>query len=145
MADTTLQKNRLSNLFPGPLAEVDTFFDHIFGQNAPRRAFSGWYAPASLWEAEDRLHLELDAPGVSREDVDITFDKGVLSITLERKGAEDRQYMHNERGHGKVTRSVSLPETVDPESIEAELTDGVLHLSIAKLPTAQPRKIELKG
>jgi HSP20 family protein len=46
---------------------------------------------------------------------------------------------------GQVTRTVSLPDTVDPESIAAEFERGVLHITIAKLPQAQPRRIEIKS
>ncbi len=137
-------KNRLTNLLPGSLAEVDSLFNQFFSQTAPQGSVAGWRTPASLWEAEDRLHLEVDAPGVKKEDVEVTFEKGVLSIVVERRREEDRQYWHNERGFGKVTRTLALPDTVDPDSIEAELTDGVLQVSIAKLPEVQPRKIELR-
>ncbi|MCA9241834.1 MAG: Hsp20/alpha crystallin family protein [Planctomycetales bacterium] len=138
------QKNRLTELLPGALTEVDSLFNQFFGHPAGARTGNGWYAPAALWEADDRLHLEIEAPGVARENVEVTFDKGVLSISLERARTDDRQYWHNERRYGKTVRSVSLPDTVDPNSIEAELNDGVLHISITKLPEAQPRKIELK-
>ena len=104
-----------------------------------------WRAPASIWEAENAFHIELDAPGVAKEDVELTFDKGTLQITLERKVPEgDRTNWHNERGFGKVTRSVSLPDTVDPSTITAELANGVLHVTITKRPEAQPKKIEVK-
>lgn len=141
---TTNQKNRLTNLFPANLSDVDNLFTQVFGPTSGAAGSPRWQAPASLWESEDRLHLEIDAAGVTRDGVDVTFDKGVLSVTLDRPRHEDRQYWHNERAFGAVTRSVTLPDTVDPESIEAELTDGVLSVSIAKVPEAQPRKIELK-
>lgn len=137
----TAQKNRLASLFPAPLADVDHLFNQFFG---PTANASKWQAPASLWEAEDRLHVEIDAPGVAKDGVDVTFDKGVLSVSLERTRPEERQYWHNERGFGKVVRTVALPDTVEPESIEAELTDGVLRVSITKRPEVQPRKIDLK-
>ncbi len=140
----TPQKNRVTSYLPGPLAEVDGLFDQFFGQNL-RRA-SGWSAPAAVWEAEDHLHVEVDVPGVAIEDTSVTFDKGVLTVTAERRlGDGQRRYWHNERATGKVTRTVSLPETVDAESISAELNQGVLHISIAKLPEAQPKHIEIKG
>lgn len=141
MANAT-HKNRLRQFQTNPLAEVDSLFQHFFGPQAASAA--GWRAPASLWEDENRLYVELDAPGVSRESADVTYDKGTLSISLERSVPEGRAYHHNERGFGRLTRSLALPESVDPESIEAELKDGVLTVSIAKRPEAQPKKIELK-
>ena len=138
---STLQKNRVSQLFPAGLPEFDHLFNHLF--RAEEVAL--WHAPASIWEAENTFHIELDSPGVAKDDVELTFDKGALQITLERKLPEgDRTNWHNERGFGKVTRSVSLPDTVDPSTITAELTSGVLHVTITKRPESQPKKIEVK-
>ena len=136
------QKNRLRHLLPQTLADVDSFVEQIFTQ--ANTWSNSLRAPASLWEADDRLHLEFDAPGVSRDAVDVEFDKGVLTVRLERPAPEDRKYHHNERGFGTLSRSVSLPETVDADTLEAQLKDGVLHVSIAKRPEAQPKKVELK-
>ena len=137
----TLRKNRLNNLLPVGFPEFDTLFNHFGGAE---QAIT-WRAPASIWEAENVFHIEMDAPGVAKEDVELTFDKGALQITLERKMPEgERTSWHNERGYGKISRSVSLPETVDPNTITAELTNGVLHVTITKLPEAQPKKIEVK-
>jgi HSP20 family protein len=134
----TVQKNRV---FPGSLPE----FDHLFNQLFRSEGAAGWHAPVSIWEAENQYHIELDAPGVAKEAVELTFDKGTLQISLERRVPEgDRTNWHNERGFGKVTRSISLPDTVDTESIGAELTNGVLHVMVAKRPEAQPKKIDVK-
>jgi HSP20 family protein len=136
-----LQRNRLGRLLPGGFPEFDTLFNQFF--RAEEVAM--WRAPASIWEADNTFHIEVDAPGVAKEDVELTFDKGALQITMERKAPEgERTNWHNERGYGKVSRSVSLPETVDPETITAELTNGVLHVTITKLPEAQPKKIDVK-
>lgn len=124
-----------------PLAEVDNLLDHFFGTNVQG---PNYRAPASVWETEEQLHLELDAPGVAQDGVELTFEKGQLSVTLERTSDEDRKYWHNERQFGKVTRTLTLPDTVDPESLEAQLNAGVLHISVAKKPETQPRKIEVQ-
>jgi HSP20 family protein len=138
---TTLQRNRLGGLLPAGLPE----FDNLFNQFFRAEEVAMWRAPASIWEAENTFHIEVDAPGVAKEDVELTFDKGALQVTLERKAPEgERTQWHNERGYGKVSRSVSLPDTVDPQSITAELTNGVLHVAIQKRPEAQPKRIEVK-
>lgn len=143
MANTT-PKNRLSELLPTGLANVDGLFEHLFGPQASRPYTTSWGAPASVWEAEDRVHIEIDAPGVAKDHVEVTFDQGQLSISVQRQSPEGRRYWHNERGYGKVTRTVQLPDTVDADSLEAELTDGVLQVSVAKRPEAQPKRVELK-
>ena len=126
---------------PTSLPEFDNLFNHFF--RADDTAI--WRAPASIWEADNTFHIEVDAPGVLKEDVELTFDKGALTVTLERKAPEgERTNWHNERGYGKVSRSVSLPDTVDPETITASLNNGVLHVTITKRPEAQPKKIEVK-
>ena len=138
---STLQKNRLGHLLPGGFPEVENLFNHFF--RAEEVAM--WRAPVSIWEADSMFRIEVDAPGVSKEDVELTFDKGALQITLERKAPEgERTNWHNERGYGKVSRSVSLPDTVDQNTIEAGLTNGVLHVTIKKLPEAQPKKIDVR-
>lgn len=138
---TTMQKNRFGNLLPAGLPEFDTLFNHLF--RAEEVAM--WRAPASIWEAENEFHIEVDAPGVASEDVELTFDKGALQISLERKAPEgDRTNWHNERGYGKVSRSVSLPDTVNPDTIAATLTNGVLHVTIGKRPEAHPKKIDVR-
>ena len=137
---TSLQKNRLGHLLPGNLPEFDNLFNHFF---RPEEA-AMWRAPASIWEADNTFHIEMDAPGVAKEDVEVTFDKGALQVTLERRAPDSqRTNWHNERGYGKISRCVSLPDTVDPETIAASLANGVLHVEIAKRPEAQPKRIDV--
>jgi HSP20 family protein len=139
--NSTTQKNRLGQILPAGLPEFDHLFNHFFRAED----VAVWRAPASIWEADNTIHIEVDAPGVAKEDVALTFDKGALQIALERKSPEgERTNWHNERGYGKVSRSVSLPDTVDPETISAELTSGVLHVTIAKRPEEQPKKIDVR-
>src|SRR5690606_35812622 len=106
------------------------------------------HTPAGIWEDEGAYHIELDVPGVDREHVDITLDKGALTITAERKHGEsendNRKGWREERFYGKVTRTFTLPDTIDADSVAAEMNNGVLHVSVAKSPAAQPRKIEIK-
>ena len=138
---TSLQRNRFGHLLPASFPEFDTLFNHFFRAED----VATWRAPASIWEADNTFHIEVDAPGVTKDDVELTFEKGALQITLERKAPEgERTTWHNERGYGKVSRSVSLPDTVDPGTITAELNNGVLHVTIAKLPEAQPKRIDVK-
>lgn len=104
-----------------------------------------WVAAASLWEDQDFFYTEIDVPGVSLEDISLTVDKGVLHVAAERKAPTDeRKYWHQERGYGRVERIVQLPETVDPEKIDAELTAGVLKISLGKKAEAQPKKITVR-
>ena len=141
-------KPRWSVMLPGSLDSMGRDFDHMFdtlfhGSNG--NGTSGRYAPAAIWEEEGHWRLEVELPGVNQEDVDVTLEKNTLRITAERKQPEDRKYFHNERAYGRIERHITLPETVNPESIEAQLEGGVLSLSLAKRPELQPRKIQIKG
>lgn len=144
-----LTGSRWGTMFPKPFEgsrDVNQLFDALLSSvsNSPA-AERTWFATAALWEEGDCFHVEADMPGVQREDIDVTLEKNVLRVGAERKAPQgERTYWHNERGYGRVERSITLPETVDPESIEAQLKDGVLYLSIRKRPETLPKKIDIK-
>lgn len=143
MSTSLTPKNRLREFLPANLVEFDSFLNQMLAPTGMRAGHS----PAGLWEDENAYHIELDVPGVQRENVDVTFDKGTLTISTERKHAESdstRKGWREERFYGKVTRSFSLPDAIDVDSIGAELNSGVLHVTVAKSPAAQPRKVEIK-
>jgi HSP20 family protein len=126
--------------------EMDQVFDHFFRNgNGNGESAIGWFAPASLWEEQDRWCVEVDLPGVKQDDVDITLEKNALKLTATRNAPqEDRKFWHQERAYGQIERLITLPETVDPEGIEAELKDGVLRLFLRKRAELQPKKIQVK-
>ncbi len=139
-----LTRNRFREMLPGNWGDVDALVNQFFGPGAGP-GVQAFYVPASVWEDEASYHVELDVPGVTRENVELTFEKGTLRITTERPAPEDtRTGLVDERRYGKVTRTVTLPESIDPESINAELTNGVLHVTVQKKPEAQPKRIEIK-
>jgi HSP20 family protein len=90
--------------------------------------------------------VEIELPGFKQEQIDLTLEKNQLKVAAERSAPEaERKYWHQERGYGRVERVITLPETVDTESIDAELRDGILQLTFKKKAEAQPRKISVKG
>ncbi len=140
-----MSRNRLRELIPGNWSgDFDSLVDQFLG--GVGRGVQAFYVPASVWEDQGSYHVELDVPGVTRDHVELTYEKGTLRITTERPAPEEpRTGLVDERRYGKVTRTVTLPESIDPESITAELTNGVLHVTVAKKPEAQPKRIEIKG
>lgn len=144
MSNLTTSKNRLRDLFPSQFSsEFDSFLNQVLAPSGLRAS----HTPAGLWEDDDAYHIELDVPGVSRDDIDITLDKGTLTVSAERKHEEQdktRKGWREERFYGKVSRAFSLTDTIDPESIAASIDDGVLRVSVAKIPAAQPKKIEIR-
>jgi HSP20 family protein len=134
-------------VFPRQLSQMQRELEHLLGgffgpADGTTFAERGWHAPASLWEDEGNLYVELELPGVKSSDVDVTVDGTKLRVKAERKSPEPaRKFWHQERTYGALERVVTLPETVNPESVEASLTDGVLHLKVAKRPEVMPRKV----
>jgi len=100
-------------------------------------------------EGEYAYHIELDLPGIKKEDIDITTEDNVLTISGERKIKEEvkeEDYYKVESRYGKFSRSFTLPEDIDIENIHAESADGVLEVIIPKKEdeAKKPRKIEIK-
>jgi HSP20 family protein len=142
--------NRVRECLPNGWSNVDSLLNQFFGpnlsqnlQNLPGIKMTA--GAGSVWEDEGAWHIEMDVPGVARDDVELTYDKGELCITAERKAPlEKKAGSTDERRYGKMVRTVSLPESVDPDTIDAQLADGVLHVSVSKKPEAQPKRIEVK-
>jgi HSP20 family protein len=99
-------------------------------------------------ETPDAYIFKADLPGVGEEDLEISLTGNRLTISGRRE-AEDQQqtdrYFAVERMYGTFTRSFTLPEGIDPDRVDADLSNGVLSLRIPKQPHNQPKKISLKG
>jgi HSP20 family protein len=138
-------KPRWSVLFPRQLSHFDRDMDQLVEKFVGNGANPQVYNSANLWEEEGKWCVEMELPGVKQDAIDITLEKNVLRIVASRQAPEgERKYWHQERTYGQFERHFTLPETVDPDGIEAVLSDGVLHLTLAKKPEAQPKKIEVK-
>lgn len=87
----------------------------------------------------------LDIPGVRREDVDVTVERNVLTVTATREAdvAEDDEPLVGERRHGQFSRQLFLGDTLDASRVEADVADGVLTVRIPVAETAKPRKVEI--
>lgn len=124
---------------------MDTLFqDYDRGPLASERIT---WPRVNLYDADSKVVLEAELPGVSRDDVDITVTKDVLSISGKRTTdvPEGFSVHRRERGAIQFARSFTLPSKVDPEKVSAKLANGVLTITLAKAPEAQPRKIALKS
>jgi HSP20 family protein len=131
---------------PQPFSrDVDRFFDAFFGGEGESRR---WVPPMDLWEAGDTYVLKADLPGVAEEDVSIEVQDGTLTISGQRASEErtDAQgWYRYERPFGSFTRTLSLPEGVDPDGIVAEFARGVLEVRIPKPEQRKPRRVEIKA
>lgn len=99
--------------------------------------------PVALWEDPTGYHLELDVPGMVKEDIDLTLTGNVFRISGSRKLSEDRKYYLNQCHYGQFERVIDLPENIDDKAIRAELNQGVLHIHLKKSPDSQPREISV--
>jgi len=109
---------------------------------------AGTYGPPmSIWEDENSVYVEMDAPGVDSAKLDVSImDGNQLTIQGERPAieVEGAVWHRKERYFGKFARAVELPSMVDVEKVEAKYDSGVLKLTMPKADTAKPRKIVVK-
>jgi len=102
--------------------------------------------PLDVYRGEDgSYHVEADLPGVDPDSVEVTVERGVLTIRAERTPhyGEGEPVIVAERPQGSFTRQLSLGEGVDSENLTAEYADGVLHVIIPASPKTQPRRVEV--
>lgn len=108
------------------------------------------FAPSvNTREGEHAYHVEVDLPGVKKEDINVNVKDNIVTISGERRAKEEikeEDYYKVESSYGKFERSFTLPENVDVENIHAESEDGVLEVVIPKLVKAEnrPKRIEIK-
>lgn len=119
-------------------------FESLFSQLGRYSRETAWTPLADVTETETGYVVELDVPGVAREDVAVDLNGTDLSITGELKEREDKGlYRHRTRRTGKFSYRLSLPRNLDAEKVEAKLADGVLTVTVAKKDAVKPRRIEV--
>ena len=124
---------------------MDRLFEDSFVGRRPRE-----WLPAEgtlaldMYQTEEAAVIKSSVPGVKPDDIDITISGNTLTISGETK-EEEEDYIRRERRYGSVSRSVVLPEGLEPGKAEASFEDGILTLSIPKAPEAKPKVIKVKG
>lgn len=109
---------------------------------------SHWRPAVDIREERNRYVILADLPGVDPKDIEITMEKGVLTIKGERVSEEKEShegYSRVERVRGTFYRRFSLPDSADADNIEANGRNGVLEIVLPKLEEVQPRKISVKS
>ena len=111
-------------------------------------AVADWRPAVDIVEEQDRFLVRADVPGVDPAAIEVSMDKGVLSVAGERK-AEDRSEVDGveryERVTGRFRRRFTLPETADADGITARSANGILEISIPKQPEVQARRINVEA
>ena len=131
---------------------VQRDFDRFAGRRPDRNDLenpvSDWAPAVDIVEEKDRFILRADVPGVAREDIDVSMEDGILTLAGERqteKHEEVEGVKRFERVSGKFYRRFTLPETADAEGIAARNANGILEVTIPKLPEVQPRRITVEA
>ena len=126
------------------LASVDV--DRLLQDTLRSRNAAGWAPPCNAYEDEHGFHLEVALPGADRQDIDILFEDGVLTVKGERKEAvtgNGCRYFAHEIGWGDFSRSFRLPTYIDLDKVSASYKEGVLVLDLPKREEAKARRIEI--
>jgi len=140
-----------------PFRDVDDMFERVFADtmrrwqrtsNDERRVYD-WAPAADVSETDGEYLIKAELPEVSKDDLNITVQEGVLTLAGERKEEkrEDNEKLHRiERFHGSFSRRFTLPDDADEQGIKAESKDGVLVIHIPKQKVAhpQPRQIQVQ-
>jgi HSP20 family protein len=139
-----------------PVAELNTIqnemnrlFSTFFDQPATSRGGGGsrrWIPAMDLVETAEHYLLRADLPGLSDEDVNVALEDSVLTISGERKADHHQQregYHRVERAFGEFSRSLTLPDGVDPDSVQAHFDRGVLEITIPKPVQKKPRQVQI--
>jgi HSP20 family protein len=109
----------------------------------------GGYPALNVGGTPASVEVYAFAPGLDPAAIDVNLDRGVLTLAGERKQdlpqSDEKTTLHaNERFTGRFRRVVSLPDDIDPNAVSAKYADGVLHVSIQRRASAQPRRIEVQ-
>ncbi len=134
--------------FMGLRSEIDRLFQQAMSerQNETEGTQVTWAPRVDIHEDENGIVFSADLPGVNKEEVKITFNDNVLSISGEKKIERDKKetnYHRIERYSGSYMRSFSLPPGADPTAIKASYKDGVLTITVPKKEEAKPKEIPI--
>src|SRR5436305_2887438 len=129
--------------------EMNRLFNTFLDTPLPNGGAAGqrrWLPAMDLVETEDDFVLRADLPGVSQEDVNIELEDNVLTISGQRKAEHEERkegYYRVERSSGTFSRSLTLPEGVDPDAVKASFDRGVLEVRVPKPDAKKPRKVAI--
>lgn len=125
----------------------DRFFSRDVWDDEESVNQSGWYPVVDISENTDEYVLNAEMPGLTKEDIHISFTNGILKLEGERKQEEEKKdtdYHRVERVYGKFCRTFRLPNTVKSDKISADFKDGILSVRLPKVEEVKPKQIEVK-
>lgn len=132
-------QNRLSNILEFPALRKNGEKEAL--------AIAEWAPAVDITEDDKEYLVKAELPEVKKEEVKVTVENGILSISGERKFEKEekgKKYHRIERSYGSFVRSFSLPDDADADKVEARFSDGILTVHVAKSEAAKPKQIEVK-
>ena len=128
--------------------EIDSLFDNFFPTRYEEGNNEGvaWSPRVDLAETDDAYFIHADVPGLKKEDIEINYQDGTLTVRGERtfeETDENRKFVRVERSYGRFYRAFTLPKTVKEGDINATFEDGVLTIEVPKAEEKKPRRIEI--
>lgn len=130
-------QHEINRLFDLPLAPL----------SRAGEVFGGWSPALDLYEDKDNLFVRVEVPGFRKEDLEVSFHDGALTISGERKAepkSEATEAHRSERFYGRFHRTVGLPKPIKADKIKANYKDGVLAVTLPKTEEARPKQIEVQ-
>ncbi len=134
-----------------PIRELERFIERVgdFFEEAGKGItleIGGFVPRTNIWEDENAYYVEMELPGVKKEDLEISLrEDGVLIVRGKKAVPQDeRQYLRAERKFGDFQRSFAFPEPIDASGIAAELKDGVLTITLPKVKKEEPKAIKVE-
>jgi HSP20 family protein len=142
------------------ITRFDAFRDHSTLQGRINRLFresqgpdgqetlttTAFAPPVDVYEEEHNITLKIEVPGIDEKDIDIRIENNTLTVHGERKFEKEEKeenFRRVESQYGSFTRTFSLPNTVDQESVQADYDKGILKIKLAKKSEAKPKQIKV--
>jgi len=132
-----------------PLSHWDPFRDLVVIQHRldrlPLTGAAGWAPPVDVYETDSAFVLTAEVPGLRRASITIAIHEGRLVVEGRRDGRVPADTYHQlERGHGAFSRTFALPSTADTDQITADLSDGVLTITVPRRSSSGARRIDVR-
>ena len=126
---------------PGPTQAIVVTQGH-----ADEASLATWAPAVDIYETENELVIKADLPDVNEKDLDVRVENNMLTLRGERKfeqKVKEENYLRIERSYGSFSRSFSLPNTVNTETIKAEYKNGALTVELPKRAETKPRQVKV--
>jgi len=125
---------------------MNRLFRDNYGEGQEALSTSTFAPPVDVYEDEHNVTLKIEVPGIDEKDIDVQIENNLLTVHGERKFEKEEKeenFRRVERQYGSFTRSFTLPNTVNPEQVQARYDKGILKIQLAKKAEAKPKQIKV--